>query len=159
MYLLYMWGTKMKFYSYLLLLLISVIPAWAHAEDANEEELLKRNNKEIDAQLQNMKDMLPLEIQNGIRWIDVKRLNKEIQYTYIVNVNSADWNDEERMVMMSSLQDFGCRQLLPAMCEGSQVIFASGFSAVTTYHDSFGNYLFDCSFTPEICSSWENPVE
>ena len=159
MHLLYMWGTKMKFYRYLLLLLISVVPALAYAKDTNKEALVKRNDKEIDAQLQNMKDMLPVEIQNGIRWIDIKRLNQEIQYTYIVNVNSADWNDEERIAMMSALQDFGCRQLLPAMCEGSQVIFASGFSAVTTYHDSFGNYLFDCSFTPEICSSLEIPTE
>lgn len=148
---------KIKLYRYLLASIIAISAiASVHA---NENMSPVRNNKEIDMQLQNMRNMLPVEIQNGIRWVDIKRNNKQIQYTYIVNVNSADWNDSERVEMMSALQDFGCRQLLPAMCEGSKVIFDSGYTATTTYHDSFGNYLFDCTFTPENCSSWQEYFE
>ena len=102
---------------------------------------------------------LPVEIQSGIRWVDIKRSGREIKYTYIVNVNSAEWSDGERMAMMTRLQDFGCRQLLPAMCQGAQVMFASGLTATTTYHDSFGNYLFDCTFNEEICRPPEMPEE
>lgn len=142
-------------YLFLVALILLFSPTGIKADD----NVIKRKDSEIDAQLDNMRNMLPVEIQNGIRWIDIKRNNKEILYTYIVNVNSADWNDTERVEMMSALQDFGCRQLLPAMCEGSKVIFDSGYTATTTYHDSFGNYLFDCTFTPENCSSWQEYFE
>ena len=124
--------------------------------NSGKSETSVRGEREIDAQLQSMRNMLPVEIQSGIRWVDIKRMGKQIQYTYIVNVNSADWNDNERISMMSSLQNYGCEQLMPAMCQGSQVIFASGYTAVTTYHDSFGNYLFDCTFSPESCALTDN---
>lgn len=133
-----------------------VLSVGAFAEENNTRRL---SDSEIDAQLRNMQDMLPVEIRSGIRWVEIKRSGQNIQYTYIVNANSAEWDDDERLMMMARLQDFGCRQLLPAMCEGSQVMFASGLSATTTYHDSFGNYLFDCNFTKEICRPPENAAQ
>ncbi len=120
----------------------------AGAQIGNKRQL---SINEIDSQLRNMQDMLPVEIQNGIRWVDIKRNDKEIKYTYIVNANSAEWSDYERAATLGMLQDFGCRQLLPAMCQGAQVMFDSGLTAVTAYHDSFGNFLFDCAFNPQIC--------
>ncbi len=122
---------------------------------AENGEIRHLSDEEIDAQLKNMQEMLPADIQSGIKWVDIKRHNREINYTYIVNANSADWSERDRIYMITRLQDFGCRQLLPAMCEGLQVMFASGLTATTTYHDSFGNYLFDCTFTPEICRPLE----
>lgn len=104
-------------------ILFSFFPATAQTENGG---LRRLSDKEIDAQLRNMQDLLPVEIQSGIRWVDIKRSGREIKYTYIVNVNSAEWSDGERMAMMTRLQDFGCRQLLPAMCQGAQVMFASG---------------------------------
>ena len=136
--------------------LFSFFPAAAQTENGG---LRRLSDKEIDAQLRNMQDLLPVEIQSGIRRVDIKRSGREIKYTYIVNVNSAEWSDGERMAMMTRLQDFGCRQLLPAMCQGAQVMFASGLTATTTYHDSFGNYLFDCTFNEEICRPPEMPEE
>ena len=91
--------------------LFSFFPAAAQTENGG---LRRLSDKEIDAQLRNMQDLLPVEIQSGIRWVDIKRSGREIKYTYIVNVNSAEWSDGERMAMMTRLQDFGCRQLLPA---------------------------------------------
>ena len=90
-----------------LVVLFSFFPAAAQTENGGVRQL---SDKEIDAQLRNMQDMLPVEIQSGIRWVDIKRSGREIKYTYIVNVNSAEWNDGERMAMMIRLQDFGCRQ-------------------------------------------------
>ncbi len=133
-----------------------VLSVGVFAEENNTRRL---SDSEIDAQLRNMQDMLPVEIRSGIRWVEIKRSGQNIQYTYIINANSAEWDDDERLMMMARLQDFGCRQLLPAMCEGSQVMFASGLSATTTYHDSFGNYLFDCNFTKEICRPPENAAQ
>ncbi len=126
---------------------------------AKNEEIRHLSDKEIDAQLKNMQEMLPVDIQSGIKWVDIKRHNREINYTYIVNANSADWSERDRIYMLTRLQDFGCRQLLPAMCEGLQVMFASGLTATTTYHDSFGNYLFACTFTPEVCRPLETKEE
>ena len=101
------------------------LPTFSRAQNA------RLDTKEIDNQLENMRASLPA--------------------TYIVNADSAEWSDNERLATISQLQDFGCRQLMPAMCEGSKPMFDAGLVAVTTYHDSFGNYLFDCTFTPEAC--------
>lgn len=143
-------STKLKKLGLVIALIF--VSSFANAE---EYSIPQRNDKQIDEQLQNMRNMLPTEIQSGIRWVDIKRVDDQIRYTYIVNVDSAGWSDDERVAMIGALQDFGCYQLLPAMCEGSQVIFSSGYTATTTYHDSFGNYLFDCSFTPERCRELE----
>ena len=86
-------------------ILFSFFPAAAQTENGG---LRRLSDKEIDAQLRNMQDLLPVEIQSGIRWVDIKRSGREIKYTYIVNVNSAEWSDGERMAMMTRLQDFGC---------------------------------------------------
>ena len=86
--------------------LFSFFPAAAQTENGG---LRRLSDKEIDAQLRNMQDLLPVEIQSGIRWVDIKRSGREIKYTYIVNVNSAEWSDGERMAMMTRLQDFGWR--------------------------------------------------
>ena len=87
--------------------LFSFFPAAAQTENGG---LRRLSDKEIDAQLRNMQDLLPVEIQSGIRWVDIKRSGREIKYTYIVNVNSAEWSDGERMAMMTRLQDFGWRR-------------------------------------------------
>ena len=80
--------------------LFSFFPAAAQTENGG---LRRLSDKEIDAQLRNMQDLLPVEIQSGIRWVDIKRSGREIKYTYIVNVNSAEWSDGERMAMMTRL--------------------------------------------------------
>lgn len=131
----------------LLVFLAFILPA-----RADENRPRRLSDDEIDGQLGQMQQMLPVQIQNGIRWIDIRRTGKEIKYTYIVNIDTASLSDGERTNMIARLQDFGCRQLLPAMCQGLEVMFASGLTASTVYHDSFGNFLFDCTFTPTICT-------
>ena len=131
----------------LLVFLAFILPA-----RADENRPRRLSDDEIDGQLGRMQQMLPVQIQNGIRWIDIRRTGKEIKYTYIVNIDTASLDDSERTNMIARLQDFGCRQLLPAMCQGLVVMFASGLTASTVYHDSFGNFLFDCTFTPTICT-------
>lgn len=117
------------------------------------------SDAEIDVQLGKMQEMLPVQVQNGIRWIDIKRNGKEIKYTYIVNINAAELDENRLINLTAQLQDFGCRQLLPAMCQGLEVMFDSGLTASTVYHDNFGNFLFDCTFTPENCAPQSSPEE
>ncbi len=149
---------KVKIYKYIFCL-ISVLFFSPVRADIGNMPTNKRDDKNIDQQLQTMKEMLPVEIQNGIRWIDIKRKDKQIQYTYIVNVDFTNWDEDKRKEMIAVLQDFGCRQLLPAMCEGSQLVFSSGYDALTTYHDNLGNYLFDCLFSSEICHDFYSQIE
>lgn len=51
-------------------ILFSFFPAAAQTENGG---LRRLSDKEIDAQLRNMQDLLPVEIQSGIRWVDIKR--------------------------------------------------------------------------------------
>ena len=120
---------------------------------AQEKEPARLSMDEIDSKLEDMRSSLPADFASGITWADIKRNKNTINYTYIVEANSADWDEEERQTTVAGLQDFGCRQLMPAMCEGSKPMFDAGLVVVTTYHDSFGNYLFDCSFALEACKN------
>ena len=133
------------------IILCVLIAFWACFPVFSRAQNARLDTKEIDSQLETMRASLPANFASGITWVDVSRNKDRINYTYIVNADSAEWSDDERLATISQLQDFGCRQLMPAMCEGSKPMFDAGLVAVTTYHDSFGNYLFDCTFTPEAC--------
>ena len=75
------------------------LPTFSRAQNA------RLDTKEIDNQLENMRASLPANFASGITWVDVSRNKDRINYTYIVNADSAEWTDNERLATISQLQD------------------------------------------------------
>ena len=98
------------------IILCVLIAFWACFPVFSRAQNARLDTKEIDSQLETMRASLPANFASGITWVDVSRNKDRINYTYIVNADSAEWSDDERLATISQLQDFGCRQLMPAMC-------------------------------------------
>lgn len=118
-----------------------------------EDEAFVGREAFVEKHVLEIKKDLPLRIDEGTVFTDVRRDIDVVVYTYQLDLDTSEYDIKRKIMLATEMRKEMCGAMKSNVCIYLKDVLDHGFTVNSIYQDKKGLEIFQCTFLPEMCGN------